>query len=135
VVRRAAALRFHHDREVNALVFEPQGFRPVTHAFQKHPSFPGWCTRCWEGDACEHWNLGTLQDEGYGGVQLAPVREAAERFGLKWPWTQDHVVRAFRAQAFRAHPDQGGTDAAMCRLLEDRDRLLERCAVVEGHGA
>lgn len=132
-VRRAAALHFHHDREVGALVFEPRGFQPVTQAFQKHPAFPGWCTRCWEGDACEHWDLGTLQDEGYGAIRLASVQEAAERLGLKWPWTKDQVARAFRTRALCAHPDQGGSDAAMRRLLEDRDRLLERCAVLEGH--
>lgn len=132
-LRRAAGLRFHRDHELNALVFEPGGFRPITQALERHPAFPGWCKRCWEGDACEHWSLGMLEDEGYGAIRLASVREAAERLGLKWPWTEDQVLRAFRAQALRAHPDQGGTDAAMVRLLEDRDRLLERCAVAEEH--
>lgn len=133
-IRRVVAFHQHFDREVRAFVFEPQGFLPLTRIVERHPAFSEWCKRCWQGEPCEHWDVGILENEGYGGIRLASVLEAAERLGLKWPWTEEQVVRAFRAKALHAHPDQGGTDAAMCQLLEDRDRLLERCAVVESHG-
>lgn len=134
VAQRVAALYLHVDREIGALVFEPPGFRPVTQVFERHPSFPGWCKRCWDGDPCEHWNVALLQDEGYGPAESGPLREAAARLGLRWPWTHDQVVQAFRKQALRLHPDTGGTDTAMVRLLQDRDRLLERCAGNDSHG-
>lgn len=125
-VRRVALLRFHFDPEVSALVFEPKGFRSVTRVLERHPSFSEWCTRCWEGDACEHWNLGTLQDEGYREPQSGPARESATRLGLRWPWTEEQVQRAFRVRALQAHPDHGGTAARMHQLILDRALLLER---------
>lgn len=132
-IRRVTTFHHHYDREIKAFVFDPKGFLPVKLLMEHRPEFSGWCKRCWEGDACEHWNLEALEGEGYGPAESARVREAATRLGLRWPWTPDQVIRVFRAQALRAHPDHGGTDGAMCRLLEDRDRLLERCAAADGH--
>ena len=39
----------------------------------------------------------------------------------------DSVRRGYRACAMLAHPDQGGTDAAMRMLLEARQWLEEHC--------
>jgi hypothetical protein len=111
----------------------PEGYGPVTRFLERCREFPGWCKRCFEGDACKHWSLGLLQDEGYGPSESQRVEQAAKRLGLRWPWTQDHVIRAFRARIQFAHPDHGGTDAAMRQLLGDRDRLLEWCGCESGH--
>lgn len=38
-------------------------------------------------------------------------------YSLQWP---DHIERAYREKAKRAHPDHGGSDAAMAELNEAR---------------
>jgi hypothetical protein len=50
-------------------------------------------------------------------------RAAASELGVAWPCTRAAVARAFVAAALRAHPDHGGTDDAMRRLLEARAEL------------
>jgi hypothetical protein len=52
--------------------------------------------------------------------------EAAVRvLGLTWPTTRAQVTKAFRIAALKAHPDLGGTDAAMRAVIEARDVLLK----------
>ena len=52
-----------------------------------------------------------------------------ELLGLNAEYTRDDVMRAFREQAQKHHPDKGGDPAIFRRLVEAKDRAL---ALVEG---
>jgi curved DNA-binding protein CbpA len=51
------------------------------------------------------------------------VAAAAAALGIAWPCSRGEVTRAFRAAALRAHPDQGGNDEAIRRVVAARTTL------------
>jgi hypothetical protein len=51
------------------------------------------------------------------------VKEAAEVLEVSWPCSHEEVIRAFRVKASKAHPDHGGSDAAMARVNAAREAL------------
>jgi hypothetical protein len=55
---------------------------------------------------------------------------AAAMLGLAWPCTADELAAAYKRAARIAHPDAGGSDAAMKKINEARDVL--RAAVGVG---
>jgi hypothetical protein len=55
----------------------------------------------------------------------ASLDEAAELLGLTGKATADEIRNAFRRAMKSAHPDQGGSDAAVRALTRARDMLLE----------
>jgi membrane protein involved in colicin uptake len=55
------------------------------------------------------------------------VEEALAALHLTPPVTASDVKRAYRAQAFRAHPDHGGSHAAMVRINAAYELALAAC--------
>lgn len=53
-------------------------------------------------------------------------KKAAKTLEVEWPCEREAITRAFRKAAMKAHPDLGGTDAAMRDVLEARDVLLSQ---------
>ena len=51
------------------------------------------------------------------------VAEAVKILAVPWPCTIDQVQGQFRKALFVAHPDRGGSDAAMARINEARNVL------------
>lgn len=49
--------------------------------------------------------------------------EAAAILGISWPCTPADVTTAFRRAAFRTHPDKGGSDAEMRKILRARETI------------
>lgn len=54
---------------------------------------------------------------------MAPA-DAARVLGVAWPCDRPAAVAAFRRAALAAHPDRGGSDAAMARVNAAREALL-----------
>jgi hypothetical protein len=52
------------------------------------------------------------------------IADAARLIGVAWPASRSEILKAFRGAALRAHPDTGGSDAAMREVLEARTTLL-----------
>jgi len=49
------------------------------------------------------------------------IAQAASVLGVKWPGpTHDEVIKAFRKKAMECHPDRGGTEEAMKKVLNAR---------------
>jgi hypothetical protein len=55
------------------------------------------------------------------------VEEALALLHLKAPTTASEVRRAYRAQAMRAHPDHGGSHAAMIKINAAYELALKAC--------
>ncbi len=85
------------------------------------------CRACWAGDACPEWTA----DPGDGyerrkpdeRVKLTPEQRAAAVLGVEWPCTEERMNAGFREATAKAHPDHGGSDDAMKRVIAARDML------------
>lgn len=65
----------------------------------------------------ERWGVGSLEQAFTGYLKLAaPSSDEDWRTVLKHPRSLDEAERTFKALALTAHPDRGGSDAAMARL-------------------
>lgn len=64
-----------------------------------------------------------------GFVALPAPRSHWDVLGLKPGSPADHVKRAYRARASTAHPDAGGSDAAMAALNAARDAAFKELGV------
>lgn len=102
------------------------------------------CDACARGEPCAAWDWTRLAyvgvtprrpgDEAERDAAVDEVDEvdaktlAAAALGLTPAQAEDpaEVRRAFRAAAFLAHPDRGGTDACMAELNAARDALVGR---------
>jgi hypothetical protein len=110
---------------------------------------PGWvyCAECATKEPCKVWNLKTVMAYGYAIVEDDPwmdmlrtfndflngvlkepsgmsVKSAAKTLGVEWPVTKEGLEQAFKKAAMKAHPDLGGSDAAMKALLMAREVLM-----------
>ncbi len=52
-----------------------------------------------------------------------PIEEHEQVLGITPPYDRNVMLKAFRAAAMKAHPDRGGSEAAMRRVIEARDAL------------
>nr|MBA4770786.1 J domain-containing protein [Sphingobium sp.] len=72
----------------------------------------------------DRWGLGTAAQAFAGYERLAAPEHWTEILGLtKWA-TRAGINQAYRSLAQAAHPDRGGSDAAMARLNAARDAAL-----------
>jgi DnaJ-domain-containing protein 1 len=70
----------------------------------------------------ERWGVGTIE-QAFTGYQALPAPEQWwQVLGVSPAATIDDINEAYRRLAPRAHPDQGGSDAAMARLNAARDQ-------------
>lgn len=69
----------------------------------------------------ERWGVGTTK-QVFAGYQALPAPEQWWNvLGVKSSATVPEINAAFREKAASAHPDKGGSDAAMARLIRARD--------------
>lgn len=72
----------------------------------------------------DRWGVGTAA-QVFAGYQALPAPEQWwQVLGIERTAGRDEVNRAYRDKARTAHPDQGGSDAAMARLNSARDQAL-----------
>lgn len=72
----------------------------------------------------ERWGVGTLE-QAFAGYQALPAPEQWwQVLGVGNQATRAEIDAAYRAKARTAHPDTGGSDAAMARLNAARDEAL-----------
>jgi hypothetical protein len=70
----------------------------------------------------DRWGVGSV-DQVFTGYQALPAPEQWwQVLGVSPAATIDDINEAYRRLAPRAHPDQGGSDAAMARLNAARDQ-------------
>jgi hypothetical protein len=74
----------------------------------------------------ERWGVGTIE-QAFAGYQALPAPEQWwQVLGLTESATRAEIVVAYRQLASKAHPDTGGSNAAMARLNAARDDALRR---------
>lgn len=61
---------------------------------------------------------------GFRGTGVASTSAALAELGLKSPFTEVDVRRAYRKLALVKHPDRGGSDAAFTALTQARDAAM-----------
>lgn len=113
------------------------------------------CTDCAKREPCRVWNLKTVMLHGYDIVETDPwaemltyvndflknmlssssksignmsVEAAAKTIGVSWPVSPEDLEKAFKRAAMKAHPDRGGSDAAMRVVLTAREVLTKAMA-------
>ena len=70
----------------------------------------------------ERWGASDMLDRAFTGFEALPAPEQWwQVLGVSERATPDEINAAYRRLAATAHPDQGGTDAAMARLNAARD--------------
>jgi hypothetical protein len=68
---------------------------------------------------------GVMMERAFAGfVALPPPRSCWDVLGVKPRASRDEIERAFREAAKRAHPDVGGSAAAMAEINAARDQAL-----------
>lgn len=76
----------------------------------------------------ERWGSGEMVQQAFTGFVALPAPESTrapeEVLGVRRGATHDEIEAAFRKKIFSAHPDHGGSGAAMQELTEARRRLL-----------
>jgi hypothetical protein len=87
----------------------------------------------------ERWGVGTAA-QAFAGYHALPSPEQWWRaLGVGQNATRADIIAAYRSKAREAHPDTGGSDAAMARLNAARDQGLARSDYSaeqgEGHSA
>jgi len=86
------------------------------------------CPACLVDDPCPAW---TVDPDGYERrkpherVRLTAEQKAARTLCIEWPCTEEQLTIGFRDATAKAHPDHGGSDEAMKRVIEARE-LLEK---------
>lgn len=74
----------------------------------------------------ERWGVGSLE-QAFAGYQALPAPEQWwQVLGVAANATRDQISAAYREKARAAHPDSGGSDAAMARLNTARDDGLRQ---------
>jgi hypothetical protein len=61
---------------------------------------------------------------GHVAEPRTPQNVAAQILGIGWPATPDEVRQGFRRAVLNAHPDRGGSEEAVKRVLLARDVLM-----------
>lgn len=75
----------------------------------------------------ERWGASDMLDRAFTGFEALPAPEQWwQVLGVAQSADRDEISRAYRDLARTAHPDQGGSDAAMARLNAARDQGLAR---------
>lgn len=73
----------------------------------------------------ERWGASDMLERAFTGFEALPAPEQWwQVLGVPAAATREEINRAWREAARRAHPDQGGSDAAMARVNAARDRGL-----------
>lgn len=71
----------------------------------------------------ERWGASDMLDRAFTGFEALPAPEQWwDVLGVPSNASGADIERAYRAKAMAAHPDQGGSDAAMSRLNAARDQ-------------
>jgi hypothetical protein len=73
----------------------------------------------------DRWGVGTAAQAFAGYQMLAAPEQWFEVLGVSVSATEAEIKSAYRTLAMAAHPDQGGSDAAMARLNAARDEGLQ----------
>ena len=77
----------------------------------------------------ERWGVGTTEQTFAGFKELASDNEWGTVFGIERTASAEQIQQAYRTLARSAHPDQGGSTAAMQRLNVARDQgIAERAS-------
>lgn len=77
----------------------------------------------------ERWGSSDLMERAFTGFEALPAPEQWwQVLGLSERAGRDEIGAAYRTKARSAHPDQGGSDAAMARLNAARDQGMLACA-------
>ncbi|WP_197535667.1 J domain-containing protein [Sphingobium sp. SYK-6] len=74
----------------------------------------------------DRWGVGTAA-QAFAGYQALPAPEQWwQVLGVPVSATREQINAAYRSLAMKAHPDQGGSDAAMARLNAAREQGLNQ---------
>lgn len=78
----------------------------------------------------DRWGVGTASQAFAGYERLAAPEHWTATLGLSLDATREQINQAYRQRAQTAHPDKGGSTAAMAHLNAARDAALRE----RGHG-
>jgi hypothetical protein len=85
------------------------------------------CPKCMAEEPCEAWTAepgdGYERRKPHERFRLTAEQKAARDLGVEWPCTEEQLTIAFRDATAKAHPDHGGTDEQMKRVIEAREML------------
>lgn len=134
VLSQHLLVEFHYDRSVNAWYIDRRRIDDARRYLDNAGLLIDWCRICDSGLMCPAWDAGVMATEGYKFRGTLPTRvrgktldaQAAKTLELTLPTTDQAVEEAFRRLALTAHPDHGGTDEQMIKLIEARKRLANR---------
>lgn len=134
VLRVCAEFGYYDEEDLDAWSIGTGSVGRIRKTFEQKKSESTWCSRCLQGNACEAWSVSKLTENGYR--PRAPNRRrkppvwkeerivrAVEILGIAWPTTPDQIKSAFARQALKHHPDHGGSNEAMKRLILARETL------------
>jgi|ERR1039457_1936455 DnaJ-domain-containing protein 1 len=77
----------------------------------------------------ERWGTGDMVEQAFTGfVALPAPKSPHEVLGIRPGASDEEIDAAYRRKAMAAHPDRGGSAAAMAELTEARRKLKERAA-------
>jgi DnaJ-class molecular chaperone len=77
----------------------------------------------------ERWGASDMMERAFSAFEaLPPPRSHWETLGIRPGSSADAIQAAYRAKARAAHPDAGGSDAAMAELNSARDAALKEIA-------
>jgi hypothetical protein len=79
--------------------------------------------------AIQRHGVGTLAEMFAGFTALPPPRSPWDVLGVPRGSSRDVIYAAFRDKARKAHPDAGGSTAAMAELAAARDEALREATV------
>ena len=77
----------------------------------------------------ERWGASDMMQRAFSAFEALPAPEQWwQVLGVAERASRDDITRAYRDAAMKAHPDQGGTTAAMARLNAARDQGMRAIA-------
>lgn len=133
--RKNFVLEHHYDEEILAWYIDEYQRKAVLVSLARYERFSAWCSPCQNCSACPEWDEKLLRAEGYKPKSAAgkPLRlststadaEAARILGVRLNASASEIQAAFRKKALHSHPDHGGTQAQMIKLISARERLLK----------
>lgn len=75
----------------------------------------------------ERWGASDMMERAFSAFEALPAPEQWwQVLGVPQNASRDEIQRAYREKARTAHPDAGGSDAAMSRLNAARDQGLQQ---------